>query len=242
VNICVLGNSHVAALKTGLDQLGEPMRRRWQVAFFASPGKTLSSFAARQGRLATTKSRIADNVAHTSGGLAEVDPADHDLFLLHGLLPACCYEIFTPRYLSTQFVQRHLAAAWAGSVARELHAELRHLTDKPIVISAQPLLSDTASRVQRAVQSSPTMPADTHQLFAAQHEVWGKGTFWLPQPSCTTAGKVFTLHSFSEGSTRLEQPGKAADEAHRSVDQKHMNASYGAALWEEFAGRLPGWV
>lgn len=239
MHLCVIGNSHVAALKGGLADIeaSEPSLR---VTFFASRGQTLGGLEVAQGCLVPSRHRLAQNLAFTSGGQSEIDPDEFDGFVLCGLGLGLRYELLGPRFYSRQFACEYTWASWRASVCMHVHGLLRSLTDKPVLVCPEPFLSESSERWSRLARSSATPPAHLAAAFTDAHALWAGDSQVLCQPAESVVSHIFSAARFSAGSIKLaihEAPGEIE---HAARDAAHMNAAYGALVWQAIAHHWAG--
>ena len=215
LRICVLGNSHVGALRRGWEAL-QAERVDIQPVFFASPGRSLATLERHDDRLVPTTPGVAKYLALTSGGLPEISLGDFDAFLLVGMA-----------FLMPQVDRRHSSAvlrtacqdAWSGSVCARMVALVRASSQVPLLVLHNPL---PISR-REVAHLQPATYADT--LHCLEAGVVPPGVTLLPQPAATRAEDWLTQAEFSAGATTLLGEGVAEDNA------THMNARFGELQW-----------
>ncbi len=76
MRLCLLGNSHVAALKLGFSGS--------EAVFFASPSRTLRTLQPQDGELVSTDPDLRRRLAKSSGGAETIRVSEFDAFLVVG--------------------------------------------------------------------------------------------------------------------------------------------------------------
>jgi hypothetical protein len=239
MKICILSNSHGAALKTALNAMPSGALEA-EVSVFAAPGRHLSKLLPNSGGqhlVVDPRYPLADNVRNffkaTSGKSDTIEIGAYDGFILHGLY------LIPPRLdrrhsgaLAQAAVRDMLALSSAPGLARALVAA----TSAPVLISPEPLLADQEGLDIPARPSnapSDPLPYDTiMDMVEAQFGV--PGVHWLRQPPHTMGERLSTLRHYSTESTRLAKE----DIAHKDGDVRHMNADYGRLVLEAAAARF----
>jgi len=250
--ICVIGDSHVGALKFGWDDLG-PGLPGTDLSFFGTSGGTIGDIHVEDGRLVGKTQRVRDFFRRTSGGKEAVDPADYDGFVLvgmgvglHALLRfyTRCHIDTHERYKGRYFISRDLFRAIAARLlsrrrSMHLHGLLRGITDRPITIVTEPLPSED-------FPASPAYDAEIRSIFsdgydgdvAAIYEeaiaaLRAEGYAIVTQPDETRWTASLTRRQFSAGSRR------SIGSQHSEGECLHMNRLYGAAIVERLLASPP---
>lgn len=249
--LCVIGNSHVAALKLGWDRIGAGALPGWSgtsATFFGAPSDGMRHVQLEDGCIVPTRPKIAENFRFLSGGLDRIRLADFDAVLLVGL------NVSSKRIL--RFYKTH---AWVGlkglagktlvhpAFAAEFMAERYGTTqlvsmaamiakacDRPIFAVAEPHWASW-SRVPQAGMAdygwdSAISAGDgaaigrvfVHSVTAALAPY----ARFVPQPEATVEDGVMTRAAFNKEASRLIT-GEGG-----GTDASHMNADYGLALWQ----------
>jgi hypothetical protein len=224
VRICVLGNSHVASLKLGLEKLPSA-RQQFTMEFFASRAGALEGLRLENKRLVPSNENLAVAITHTSGGKGEVVVDDYDAFLVYGLgfrLPV---------------VDTHLSAAVRRQACRDTATQtlnfhmcslLRQATKKPVYVGHDP--QEAPGRKSPEVGRSLAYDA-VYEL--TRSELLREDLRLVQQPRRTFADVWFTRPEYSAGSTRLDIGDAKSNELHKEVDNKHMNGDFGRIWLEE---------
>lgn len=229
MKICVLGNSHVASLKLGLDKLSAS-QKNVEMVFFASRGGALGALRLEGHRLVPANDNLAKAIAHTSGGKSEVALDEYDAFLVYGLgfrLPVL------GRNLSAAVSRQACRDTATASLNYRICTLLRRATDKSIHLGHEP--QEAAG--QKSHRASDGLPYET-VLEQMERELLGDGLKMVAQPRQTLADDWFTIPKFSAGSSRLDIGDAVSNELHPDADTKHMNADFGRMWLENFLARL----
>lgn len=222
MRLCVLGNSHVAALKLGY--------RGNDAIFFASPSRTLRTLQPQAGELISTDPDVRRRLAKSSGGTESIRVADFDAFLVVGCVLgfASATGIYKSHRLSRHVedgeqviseaaLRKAAHGLIAQSLARRLADLLRSIGARNVAIVPEPLPTATvvSARPWLANEEIGTtlMEVYLHSLADVPHEL-------IEQPAHTKLG-MFTRREFSNpsgpGSTQFCEP-------------YHMNGYYGAEV------------
>lgn len=225
MRLCVLGNSHVASLKLGLEKFPAG-QRKVEMVFFASRGVALGALRLEGNRLVPSNENLARAIAHTSGGKSEVVLDEYDAFLVYGLgfrLPR------VGRQLSSA-VRAHVCHdAATQSLNHRICMLLRSGTDKSIHVGHDP---------QEAAVERNSQPSENLSYQAVFEQTKGlllrDRLNLVAQPQATFADGWCTLPKFSAGSTRLDIGDEKSNEVHKDEDNKHMNGEYGRIWLDSF--------
>jgi hypothetical protein len=236
MRICVIGNSHAAALKNGLSKCECNNRR--DVVFFASRGQTLRRLKLVNGILSPCGNKLAQSLQFTSGGHDEIDPSRYDAFVLCGLGFGLRYELLGQTAYSSSFVRDYSLNRWRGSLCFDLHHLLRHVTAAPIFICPEPYLSESAVKMSKYASASGTSLGNLSGAVRALSEYLQGNTVVVVQPQSTVVNSIFTAARFSEGSLRLAINSEDGRREHGSRDVTHMNDSFGSLMWHAIDGHL----
>jgi hypothetical protein len=223
MRIAVLGDSHVAALKSA-----------WQAMAGDHPGTTFTFFASRSDGLSALKAEGAALVAgnatlrghlrFTSGGLDSIVPGDFDLAVIYGLRFLMSGD--DDGTYSTAVRAAALGDRFATCLALVTLRKLRGISDIPCIVgpspptvspdaAAPPLAAEDLAPVELALQSGV--------LDALQATLVGPPLAALVQPLNTDRRFVDQALTLAVGDDR--------DGARtRARNQRHMNADYGR-LW-----------
>ncbi len=246
--ICVMGNSHVAALKGGWSE-GAPVRNDLELDFFGALSDGMFSLGLVDGKLEPLEPEAAIFFRNISGLGTGVSPEKYDAFILCGMgmfLTSVfkSYELFAtpgtrktdaPHFVSDACIHDLAWDQIDGSMMMHCARLVRSVTDKPVFLVWQAFWSETLFDIQwRRDQMKPILKnGDQAYIRTAMADTGGRltdeGFAVLTQPEHTVADGVMTKAEFSRGSVRFRQ---SMDQKHRENDVFHMNSAYGRACWE----------
>lgn len=255
VRLCVIGNSHVAALKLGWDQLivdGDPRIAALVPTFFGAPRDGIKHVALREGLLLPLRADVRAHFQRLSGGLSEINPAHYDAFLLVGLgasLKRVLRLYRTHRWagvgtgagqvlVSRAFAAAFLAEGYSATRLALMAGLLGQVADKPIHAAPEPhwaAIQPTGAERKpdfgwaRAAAAGEG-PALAGMFAEALRAALDPKVSMILQPAATLEAGIVTRAAFNKGASRLIS-GDGEDS-----DAAHMNADYGALWWAEAAG------
>ncbi|MEP5154315.1 hypothetical protein [Planktotalea sp.] len=243
--ICVLGNSHVAALKDGWTN-----ETKVHADFFGCLKEGMASFGDIDGKLGPLDPNAAaffKSIA-TTGDF--VEPADYDAFVLTGMkfFPNCLFRNYadfaTPSTHNHDVARNFVSdATMVDAVWGELNdgmmlhtaRTLRAKTDAPIFIVWQSFLSEGLRDIEwRDALYAPIVSnndgAYVHAIMAQiDQRLVAEGFQVLSQPEDTIEAGVMTKREYSEGSKQFREGGGPE---HRALDVFHMNERFGTLCWQ----------
>jgi hypothetical protein len=245
--LCLIGNSHLTALRRGWLSLPE-RPADLSATFFGSMRDSLRFLEIRDGKLVAVNAFVRHSLAVTSGGLSEIDPAAYDAFVLVGLSASMKRALRFYRFhrwfgqtesSETTLLRRNLAletlvAEFSNTRLVELGLTLRLLTEKPIFAFAEPYFA-LQSRGSSEGLGTDGMGMATLFNDALTSALAKANIRFLPQPSDTVADHVHTDDRFNVPDPDRTPPrAKSVDEP----DYAHMNTSYGVVCWRDLLAQL----
>lgn len=247
--LCVLGNSHIAALKTGWEKAARALDSV-EVAFAGCIKDGMSSFDLVDGRLGPRDPKAAAFFRDISDTGGFVDPAEFDAFLLAGMTLSAepliqNYAAFATPSTHNRDTAAHLvsdacmADAFWSVLERtpmvHVARTVRRATDKPIFTAWQAFLSEDLKKIDwrreryEPVLANKDQPFVLDMMAEMDRRLVGEGFRPLHQPPETVADGIMTKARFSRGSVLFR---KELVHEHRENDVFHMNADFGAACWK----------
>lgn len=232
--VCILGNSHVAALKQALDIWSPPR----EIDIFGAHLQDMLKTELNGSTLRPTTPQVENTFKLTSGGHGEIRFDDYDtVYAVMGHSP-----YYLPRYFpGIQFTPLSdglfgaICDAWLAQPLIGFVTGLAQALPKTrLVLVGQPFLSDGSPKARKFYKSLPGDVTAPARLTAMRADIDRFLARALPdnlravQPpaACLDDLGLFTRHVFCRGSQRL-----AADEIdHPANDFVHMNRDYGAAV------------
>jgi hypothetical protein len=222
MKLCVIGNSHIASLKSGWEMVSDSMPGI-ELVFFGSPGGKMRFLRVRGARLVPSDEDLARDIAFTSGGQTAIVPRDHDAVLLYGL------NQYVPRLrrgISRAVVQATLADMGGRGICPAMAQKVRRVTRKPLWVAPAPL--ETAPQDQH---DTATFHDYDTLLTAMKAGFPVEDARFLAQPAQTIGPDLRAPNRWGLGSERLRRPDdESRPRYHDESDVRHMNAEYGA-LW-----------
>jgi hypothetical protein len=246
--LCLIGNSHLAAMKLGWDKLvrmGDPLVDGVEVTYFGAPRDMLRNVEVQAGHLVPTNDATRSQFV-TLSGRDHVDPMDHDAFLLVGVGASIkrvlrLYRGYrwsgvsaTPSnaLISRAFARSFLVEGYSGGRLVDLGVKLASITDKPIFAVPEPYWSPQVSPVPgnrdfgwMDAAASGDGPALSDLFQDALTTAVGPRMQLLFQPPSTIEDGIVTRAEFNKGADKdISGVGGGADAA-------HMNLDFGVELW-----------
>ncbi|MEI4471350.1 hypothetical protein [Frigidibacter sp. MR17.24] len=249
--LLILGNSHVAALKSAHG--AEP--GRWpglDIAFAGAAGGALDGLRRRGGVLEATDPEAVEQLTALNGSarfaLDGVDAVvitgcELSMFravsVLRRVIWPDCVDSPGPGQVLTSraFVREALVTALQSTLAARLAREIGGDGAVPVIVAAQPnpcwLGEDAVQlaaflRARRLGYATRLARIFTEAAAAAL----APAAAFLPQPDETLRGPLFTRPKYSQGSLRLTRD---MAKPHEGDDYLHANAAYGALVLDQLA-------
>ena len=225
MRICILGDSHTAALKNGWSEISAN-HPGVSLTFYAARGNTLDGIEADGHDLVAGNERLRRSLEYTSGGEARVKTSEYDAFLVCGLF-------FMPLWkrpgLSRAVISAGNADRFHSSLSATAAGLGRAATAVPIYIMPRPLV---AIRPDPAV--APDVPPYEEQIDQLTRDSTVRNFRFLGQPPETIAGSWWSKPEFASGSMRLGVDPKLDGEMHPDGEADHMNAAFGSIFLLQF--------
>ena len=221
MKLCVIGTSHLGALKLGWDLVRDQFAAH-ELVFFGSPGSSLRQTRVRNGILVPIDQGLSKSFEYTSGGLNEINPDLYDGFIVYGLMQKL------PRLrrgISKAVMQATMKDIAEKGLALKIATRLRSATDKRMWLGANPMVLALDGEVEPG-----TFYAYDALLNQLQRNFAVKDAEFLPQPAETMGSDLRTAVRFGGGSVRLLPRKDDSQVSHPDDDEKHMNGTYGR-LW-----------
>jgi hypothetical protein len=225
MKICVIGNSHVAAIKLAYEAARPKILP--EMTFFAGLGTRIATLQIADGMLVPPADdhKIQFAIKTTSGGLSQIDPALYDRFLVIGMSGGVHQMVETiSRGISEGAKLCAVKDYWQAAPLAPLLQTLRKITDKPITVGAAPLLAEE--------QQNNTGPDRYSQFLTLSNSLFFKDfeAELMGQPLDTIVNGNATEIGYSRMSERLIAKKDSFGIHHPEGENSHMNQSYGT-LW-----------
>lgn len=254
MRVCILGSSHLAALKRAWDVGDASNFEVIQPTFLGSHTDSLKKVHCVAGRFHTDDPQVRRSLAMTSGlPDPELSIGDFDAFFVHALFNPNWITPYTLRAIRHAKSHGMLSSGLVRAVSQEILSRsgmihmvrvIRTASDVPIVVSPQPYLSQAvltspdkgpayASLEQLEDYTGPNFTDAFGDVLRAQGLKSGFSV--LPQPLETIVMPCFSAHEFCVGSVRLTSN---LDIEHPDDDFSHMNSAYGALVLRQLAAHF----
>ncbi|HML30836.1 MAG TPA: hypothetical protein PKE16_18750 [Hyphomicrobium sp.] len=251
MKFCILGNSHIAAIRAGWSKVAD-LYPDIELDFFGAKGMDLKALHVRDGVLATRTPKVAKQLMITSGGKKSINPEDYDAFLIVGVGAGVSMLIKNAQHYRTAGMVGDVEQEYVVSddifsisalnyIDRSVFVKLvrliRHVvSDRPIVVASTPFPRAGIAKAE----PDPWAVADL--VGPRLDEIWGEGkeriaaehsVVFVEQPVETIVDRFFTRDDLSSGSVRLLR-----DVEHQDEEFSHMNVDYGVAYLKVLMPRL----
>lgn len=233
MKLCVLGDSHVASVKKAWDKISSVSPfDEIDITFFASTRTTMKRLEATSDKLVPAYERLKETIRYTSNGLSEVRLHDYDAFLIYG--GGFRIKVIDHNNYSKAVVESWLMDSYSETTSYDLCSKIRSMSDKPILVGANPLLAD------ENVSNVKLPPGQYRKIIKLyQNQIFKPlNCKLLKQPEETISDEQFTISTYSSSSTRLETRENISNIPHPLRDKSHMNAKFGTAFWKSNVGDL----
>jgi hypothetical protein len=252
-SVCLIGNSHVAALKLAWSNHPPSLQDGFAITFFSAQNHLMTAIERKGNALISGNESLAEKLRYTSGGLDRIEVRDYDAFVLVGSgfgidvlrLGEECGTLAPgegEHVLSQACLSASVEAYLGKSMALKLAAMIRAVTDAPIVLVGAPFVSERL--LQDEPQSTQPWLKDPAFLerFVASCRAAGERVarragceiVWQAESTYTLPG--FTSETFNRNPARFSMRGFRTPE----FDAKHGNEDYGVLMLGKILERLDG--
>lgn len=232
MKICIIGNSHVGALKRAWESMSS-FHNAAEIVFFADRGRGLDEIAINGKVLAPKTKRLQKSFEFTSGGKKVIDPIEYDFFLVYGL-DSKAFFISPKRYYSEVVLKQASADHVSKTLSFKLVEYIRALSDKNIYLGHAPLPAYKGSDFKVISPEGYLMGLDVINDFVFSDV----GAHMIMQPKDTIVSGKYTHPDLSVGSKRLSIGDRLDDEHHPENDHGHMNDKFGAKWLTAFFEKI----
>ncbi len=245
-DVCVIGNSHVGAIKMGWDEISRD-HPEWNLDFFAAPGVALADTFVEDGILSTNNPELQKALIFT-GGTDRIDLTRYHSFLIVGgslkiSLPEITRDhLFfkTPRckkqLVSKLFIKEILSHRFRRSVAFKLAERIRSEVSTPIYCMPHPypdtrVVDHKKWDVFKIVKKAGYTKEWRAIFESACSEILSNLAEPIFQNDSTIVDDVFTDVQFSVGTKRWRPD---IEEDRPDDENFHMNSLFGIQQLEKF--------
>jgi len=250
-SVCMIGNSHVAALKLAWSNRAPQVKDGFALTFFSAQNRLMNRIARDGARLVAGSEELAEKLRYTSGGKDTIELRSYDAFVLVGSsfgvdvlrLSEECGTIAPgegEHLLSQACLSAAVEAYMDKSTALQLVRMIRDVTGAPIVLVGAPFVSerelmDPPFSERPWLRDRAFLEPFVASCRAAGERVAGRTgceIVWQAQGTYTLPG--FTSEVFNKNPIRFTMRSAAAPE----FDAKHGNEDYGALMLSAILSKL----
>ena len=217
MRICVIGNSHVAAIKSAWDEIS-CAHLSHELHFFAAPRSDLRDLELVGSYLAPKTEELAKNLTYTSGGKAKIELDIFDTFLICGL--GLKIPLIDAR-LSKAVIYQTCQDIFASSLNSAICNLIRKQSNKNIYIFHNPQLA--ISNPDPELINNKLRYREVTKIIAENLQI--PDVILSLQPDDSLQDLWHTFPKFAVGSTRLLK-----NKQHSESEIRHMNKNFGI-LW-----------
>ncbi|HWA91339.1 MAG TPA: hypothetical protein VG889_14985 [Rhizomicrobium sp.] len=253
-SVCLIGNSHVAALKMAWSKRAPKLADGFSLRFFSAQNYMMAHIALKGRMLVPGRADLAEKLRFTSDGLDRIELDDYDAFVIVG----SGFGIDVPKLRGVGGAPSHLGfaridnlvseacfdavleATFAGTHAISLIDMIRQVTQAPIVLVGAPfmserLLEDDEIKDDLHMKDRAALgPYIARARAIAERVAAARGADVIWQDESTVAMPGFTRHTFNRGAVRFN----LRDGAMPEFDDKHGNEDYGHLVMTKVVARL----
>jgi hypothetical protein len=232
MRICVVGNSHVAALKRAWNTIRQE-HSGIELTFFAMGSTYMAGLVVDNKRLVANNDKLKAALAFTSGGLSAIDPEYYDLFLVYGMNAKPSF-IQNDIFYSSAVRRQALRDLVEETLSFKTILKLRQVTDKKLYIGHNPLRAlEKISEKDRTADYEAGISALNNEIFSELN------CELVPQPLTTLIRGAATDVKFTIGSRKLAAGTVGDNQLHQDEDNFHMNDEFGKIWLKDFFRKLP---
>lgn len=230
MKLCVIGNSHIGAMKLAYDAIGSA-KLGAELTFFGARGNSITELRIRNGNLrpAFRNRELRGFLKMTSNGLSKIDPNKYDSFLCIGLSKNVGKLVSVLEYpYSKQAQNCSIVDYWKESDLTKLVRLISTATNKPIYVGHNPLLARADSSAKNVKGYEKFIELSNSLVFETLNAIL------LNQPHETIVNGRNTDVVYTKGSQRLAVGLKNDSFKHPENEIRHMNENYGAIWLKSF--------
>jgi hypothetical protein len=240
MKVCVIGDSHLAAMKQGWENIAEEFSGI-SLTFFGAPAPLIEQIRVEDGAIVPTSSKTTRFFRHTSGGAARID-ASYDRVLVCGMKFGFWRALVLYQHcrredegkderqpLSDACYARAIEDYLADTPCIATLGLLRGIGAGPVGIVPSPYPSEESRKPgSRELARARGDEARVARNYANAAEGLGRRLGFRPflPPTALLASPLATKAEYARDSVALMLKAKA----HDAGEYLHMNAAYGAAV------------
>lgn len=250
MRICIIGNSHLAALKLAVNE-GVLTGTGVDAVFFGAPGERFKKLRFTNGLLSGPRSLERILLQVSGGKYTQIDPSDFDVVVVYGgsiflhRLVGSLHRTMNVEgvHISEACLGRGIERWFARKHAFRLAKQLTHCA-KRVLLSPRPCpaMSEVVRNAGGGDELEPwaweSLDPTFRRFIWEQCEkiVRSHGVEMLFQPETTLDDNQYTDTKYTKDSTRLLDTGGKHDDD----DVTHMNAAYGKIILKHMLSELLG--
>jgi len=155
LSLCLIGNSHVAAVKLAWSNRAPAVLPGFAIDFFSAGVRLMEHMELEGTTFVCKDDELREKIAFTSGGLESIDLTKYDAFVVIGAgfgldVSGVCdgYDLVSPTrapegtLISRSFLTATIEANLESSLAMSIADKIKSVCDKPILLCAAPYLSE----------------------------------------------------------------------------------------------------
>jgi hypothetical protein len=251
LRICLIGDSHIAALQYALMENADPYQAA-RVFLFATRGKGLGDLEYENGAIMSRDVQVSKSLART-GGSDRIVLDDYDAFCVVGgqgrtpLVGKVCEKFSTADMaiagsvpVSSALLDDLFRDVLQTTLAYKVVSLLRSHTEKPIFYVGNPFVShavlgdtEQGEFFRAAIEAKAAEKVVQHFRNGLEAAI-GAHAQIIAQPPETITDVMFTQADYGKGSRRLSQAGRE----HPDDDFNHMNESFGRLVLDGIVERI----
>ncbi|WP_370260188.1 hypothetical protein [Idiomarina sp.] len=238
LNILVMGNSHVAALKAAWDKIKGRYEKEVKLVFFASSSSTMLDTYQSDYSLLPKTQQVKNSWEITSGGFTQIDFSQFDLVLIHGPVERLSVTAKRLRslkqgnFVSQQFLDK--ALVHSRPLATHLIEAAKVSFKGPVIITSRPNILVPRDSEERKVDKDKVERNYRRVTQRMANACKREGLIFMPQPLETLHNLNQTKREFGDKAIGLgEKPLKNKVKFIEGDDQQHMNREYGEVVLKQ---------
>jgi hypothetical protein len=237
MKLCVLGNSHVGALKIAWSK-SMASHPHLDLSFFAAPGTGFSKVQLEGERLVPTTERLKELFEYTSGGFDSIDIKSYDAFLVYGLGLSIPRRRADDRRYSNAVVSASYLDVLMKSLNLQMCYLLRSVTQAPIYVGHNPIpsIGEVSENPVESVRVATLSYMEAFELIS--RILLGQGMRLIAQPNETFLKDWMTNPHYCIGSLKLDVGKRDSSDFHDLDDVIHMNEEFGQVWLDSFLKML----
>ena len=231
-SVCIIGNSHIAAVKRAYAAYLRNSNSNQRVDFFGSTANSVCDTEMRDGKIVPTSELVQRSWKMTSGGLEAIDLEQYEKIVIHGYLPSVPILLDLKRSLDNgtfySFGVKVSHIINSNVSLDHLLRLLAHASVTNICVSPRPPCYSTVKR------SETVQEHEYYELISFITQVFlSLEIEFVPQPETTLNQFVETKREYSTGGVGLTSSPEPYGRTVTDDDIKHTNEVYGKIIMQK---------